>query len=223
MKEKQNKVWLYDTTLRDGTQMEGISLSAHDKVMIAQRLDQFGMAYIEGGWPGSNPKDMTFFEEIRKVKMKHAKIAAFGSTRRANTPVNEDKQVQTLLDAKTPVVTIFGKSWDLHVTDVFKTTLEENLKMISETVAFLKAKKKEVIYDAEHFFDGYKANPDYALKSIKAAADAGADNISLCDTNGGTLPEEVVKLIEVVRREIKSTAPPRKAASELATPNSESL
>jgi len=204
MSKKQNKVWLYDTTLRDGTQMEGISLSAHDKVLIAQRLDQFGMDYIEGGWPGSNPKDMAFFEEIRKIPMKHAKIAAFGSTRRAHTPVNEDKQVQTLLDAKTPVVTIFGKSWDLHVTDVFKTTLEENLKMISETVAFLKAQKKEVIYDAEHFFDGYKANPEYALKTIKAAADAGADNLSLCDTNGGTLPEEIVKMFEIVCRDVKT-------------------
>lgn len=204
MNINKNKIWLYDTTLRDGTQMEGISLSAHDKVIIAQRLDDFGMHYIEGGWPGSNPKDMAFFEEIRKVPIKNAKIAAFGSTRRANTPVHEDKQVQTLLAANTPVVTIFGKSWDLHVTDVFKTTLEENLKMISETVAYLKSKNKEVIYDAEHFFDGYKANPEYAMKSIKAAADAGADNISLCDTNGGTLPEEITKLIEVVRREIKT-------------------
>lgn len=203
-KSKSSKIWLYDTTLRDGTQMEGISLSAHDKVMIAQRLDEFGMHYIEGGWPGSNPKDMVFFEEIRKVSIKNAKIAAFGSTRRANTPVKEDKQVQTLLDAKTPVVTIFGKSWDLHVTEVFKTTLQENLKMISETVAFLKSQKKEVIYDAEHFFDGFKANPEYALEAIEAAADAGADNISLCDTNGGTLPEELAKIVEAVRNHIKT-------------------
>lgn len=204
MVNKKNKIWLYDTTLRDGTQMEGISLSAHDKVLIARRLDEFGMHYIEGGWPGSNPKDMTFFEEIRKVDLKNSKIAAFGSTRRANTPVKEDKQVQTLLDAETPVVTVFGKSWDLHVTDVFKTTLEENLKMISDTVAFLKSKKKEVIYDAEHFFDGYKANPEYALKSLKAAAAAGADNITLCDTNGGTLPEEIAALMEVLKKEIKT-------------------
>ena len=149
MIEKNKKIWLYDTTLRDGTQMEGISLSAHDKVLIAQRLDEFGMHYIEGGWPGSNPKDMVFFEEIRKLPIKNAKIAAFGSTRRANTPVQEDKQVQTLLDAETPVVTIFGKSWDLHVTDVFKTTLEENLKMISETVEFLKSKKNPIAFKLE--------------------------------------------------------------------------
>jgi len=204
-KTKQSqRIWLYDTTLRDGTQMEGISLSAHDKVLIAQRLDEFGMHYIEGGWPGSNPKDMAFFEEIRKAPLKNAKITAFGSTRRANTPVKEDKQVQTLLDAQTPVVTIFGKSWDLHVTDVFKTSLEENLKMISDTVAFLKSQKKEVIYDAEHFFDGFKANPEYALKTIKVAADAGADNISLCETNGGNLPEEISRVLEIVKREIKT-------------------
>lgn len=204
MTKNASKIWLYDTTLRDGTQMEGISLSAHDKVIIAGRLDQFGMDYIEGGWPGSNPKDMIFFEEIRKTPMKHAKIAAFGSTRKANTSVNEDKQVQTLLDAKTPVVTIFGKSWDLHVTDVFKTTLKENVKMISETVEFLKSKKKEVIYDAEHFFDGFKANPEYALETVMAAAAAGADNLSLCDTNGGTLPEEIVSIMEVVARKVKT-------------------
>ncbi len=204
MSNSNKKIWLYDTTLRDGTQMEGISLSAHDKVMIAQRLDEFGMHYIEGGWPGSNPKDMVFFEEIRKVPIKNAKIAAFGSTRRANTKIEEDRQVQTLLDAKTPVVTIFGKSWDLHVTEVFKTSLEENLKMISETVAFLKSKGKEVVYDAEHFFDGFKANPEYALKAIKAASAAGADNISLCETNGGNLPEEILRVFEIVKKEIKT-------------------
>ncbi len=204
MSKNQSKIWLYDTTLRDGTQMEGISLSAHDKVLIARRLDDFGMHYIEGGWPGSNPKDMAFFKEIRKVPIKHARIAAFGATRRANTRVQDDKQVQALLDSKTKVVTIFGKSWDLHVTDVFKTTLKENLKMISETVQYLKSKKKEVIYDAEHFFDGYKANPEYAMEAIRAAAEAGADNISLCDTNGGTLPEEVVKMFEAVCGEIET-------------------
>ncbi len=202
--KKNQKIWLYDTTLRDGTQMEGISLSAHDKVLIARRLDEFGMHYIEGGWPGSNPKDMAFFEEIRKVPLKHAKIAAFGSTRKANVAVKEDKQIQTLLDAKTPVITIFGKSWDLHVTDVFKTTLKENLKMVAESVEYLKSKKKEVIYDAEHFFDGFKANPEYALEVIKTAAAAGADNISLCDTNGGTLPEELAHIMDFIRKEIKT-------------------
>lgn len=150
---------LYDTTLRDGTQMEGISLSVNDKVMIARRLDQFGVHYIEGGWPGSNPKDMAFFKEIKKAGIKKAKIAAFGSTRRANVKVSEDPQVKALLDSETKVVTIFGKSWDLHVTDVFRTTLKENLSMIADTVAYLKSKKREVIYDAEHFLTVSKRIP----------------------------------------------------------------
>lgn len=184
--------------------MEGISLSVNDKVLIAKRLDQFGVHYIEGGWPGSNPKDMAFFKEIKKAGIKTAKIAAFGSTRRANVKVSEDPQVKALLDSETKVVTIFGKSWDLHVTEVFRTTLKENLNMISDTVAYLKSKKREVIYDAEHFFDGFKANPDYAIKAIQAAAKAGASNITLCDTNGGSLPHEIRHAILRVRRAVKT-------------------
>ena len=155
-------VKIYDTTLRDGTQREGISLSLNDKLNIAQRLDGFGVHYIEGGWPGSNPKDAEFFTAVKDLKLKQAKVAAFGSTRRKNTPVAEDAQVKALEEAETPVVTIVGKSWDLHVFDVLGTDLEENLAMIGETIAYFKALGKEVIYDAEHFFDGYRANPEYA-------------------------------------------------------------
>lgn len=198
------KVLLYDTTLRDGTQCEGISLSVHDKILIAKRLDQFGMDYIEGGWPGSNPKDMAFFKDIKKAGIRHAKIAAFGSTRRANMKVSEDPQIRALLEADTKVVTIFGKSWDLHVTDVFKTSLKENLQMIYDSVSYLKSKKKEVIYDAEHFFDGFRANPEYAIKTLQAAAKAGADNLSLCDTNGGQLPHEIRRAMLRVKRAVKT-------------------
>lgn len=198
------KVYYYDTTLRDGTQAEGISLSSEEKVLIAKRLDRFGMHYIEGGWPGSNPKDLTFFKDIKKAGIRNATIVAFGSTRRANTKVEEDAQVKALLEAGTKAVTIFGKSWDLHVTEVFRTSLKENLLMIYETVAYLKSKKLEVIYDAEHFFDGFKANPEYAIKAIQQAARAGADNISLCDTNGGTLPHEVRRAIVRVKRAVKT-------------------
>ncbi len=198
------KILLYDTTLRDGTQMEGISLSMHDKVLIAECLDRFGIHYIEGGWPGSNPKDLAFFKEIKKSKMRHAKIVAFGSTRRAHTRVSDDANVKALLEAKTKAVTIFGKSWDLHVTEVFKTSLKENLLMIDETVAYLKSKRLEVIYDAEHFFDGFKVNPEYAIKTLQQAARAGADNITLCDTNGGTLPHEIRRAIVRVKRSVKT-------------------
>lgn len=198
------KILLYDTTLRDGTQMEGISLSMHDKVLIAECLDKSGIHYIEGGWPGSNPKDLAFFKEIKKSRIRHAKIVAFGSTRRAHTRVSDDANVKALLEAKTRAVTIFGKSWDLHVTEVFKTSLKENLLMIYETVAYLKSKKLEVIYDAEHFFDGFKANPDYAIKSLQQVARAGADNLTLCDTNGGSLPHEIRRAIVRVKRSVKT-------------------
>ena len=204
MTVKNKKIFFYDTTLRDGSQAEGISLSSHDKVLIAKRLDQFGMHYIEGGWPGSNPKDMEFFLAVKKAGLRNSKIAAFGSTRRAHTKVRDDTQIQALLDAGTKVVTVFGKSWNMHVTEVFKTSLKENLLMIYETVAFLKDRKIEVIYDAEHFFDGFKANPEYALKSLQQAAKAGADNLTLCDTNGGTLPHEVRHAILRVRRSVKT-------------------
>ena len=161
-----NKVQIYDTTLRDGTQGEGVSLSCDDKLRIARRLDEFGAAYIEGGWPGSNPKDMEFFERAQsELSLKQAKITAFGSTCKAEINPADDPQMQLLISAKTPVVTIFGKTWDFQVTDILRTTLEENLRMIRESCRFLAEHGREVIYDAEHFFDGYRANPEYALST----------------------------------------------------------
>lgn len=194
------EIFIYDTTLRDGTQREGISLSLDDKLKIAKKLDEFGVDYIEGGWPGSNPKDVEFFEKFHLLKLEHAKVAAFGSTRRKDTPPEEDANLRLLIEANTPVITLFGKSWDLHVTDVLQTTLEENLNMIGESVAFCKQYDKEVIYDAEHFFDGYKANPEYALATIQTAAVNGADTIVLCDTNGGSLPWEISEITTAVRQ-----------------------
>lgn len=184
-------VSIYDTTLRDGTQGTGISFSTLDKIRVAEKLDDFGVHYIEGGWPGSNPKDAAFFEEASKRTWKNSKITAFGMTRRGKLKVEDDPQVQMLLDAKTPVVTIVGKTWPLHVTEVFGVTLEENLAMIADTVAYLKSHGREVLYDAEHFFDSFKEDPEYSLKTVKAASDAGADLIVLCETNGGALPEFV--------------------------------
>ena len=183
-------VKIYDTTLRDGTQGEGISFSVTDKLLIAERLDAFGVDYIEGGFPGSNPRDITFFAEAQKLNLKHAKLAAFGSTRRANTKVEEDLQLITLLDSGMPVMTIVGKTWDLHVTEILRTTLEENLAMIEESTRFLVSQGREVIYDAEHFFDGYRADPDYAMKTLAAALRGGASNLTLCDTNGGSLVDD---------------------------------
>jgi 2-isopropylmalate synthase len=184
-------VTIYDTTLRDGTQGTGISFSVLDKIRVAERLDAFGVHYIEGGWPGSNPKDAAFFAEASRREWKHAKIAAFGMTRRGRAKVEEDAQVQMLLDAQTPVVTIVGKTWPLHVLEVFQVTLEENLAMIRDTVAYLKSHGREVFYDAEHFFDSFREDPDYSLATIRAAQEAGADLVVLCDTNGGSLPEFV--------------------------------
>ncbi len=197
-------ITIYDTTLRDGSQTEGISFTVNDKLKITEKLDSLGVHYIEGGWPGSNPKDRDYFIAVKNKKLKHAKIAAFGSTRRANIKPQDDTNLQELIKSQTPTVTIFGKSWDLHVTDIIKTTLDENLKMIFESVDFLKKKKKEVFYDAEHFFDGYKNNRAYALKTILAAQKAKADCIILCDTNGGTLPEEVSKIVAEVKKKIKT-------------------
>jgi len=199
---KHPPVFLYDTTLRDGTQGQGFHLSSLDKLRIAERLDAFGMHYIEGGWPGSNPKDVEFFREAAAREWKQAKITAFGSTRRAGISATEDPQVALLLDAATPVVTFFGKSWRLHVTEVLRTTEEENQAMIRDTAAILKAAGREVIYDAEHFFDGYKDNPEHALATLRAAAEGGAGVIVLCDTNGGTLPGEVAAICRDVAARI---------------------
>ncbi len=199
------KVLLYDTTLRDGNQDRKISLSLADKVQIARILDHFGFDYIEGGWPNpSNPTDEEFFKLIKDVKLKHAKIAAFGSTRRPGILPENDPLLQALIKSEAPVKTIFGKSWDLHVTDVIRTTLEENLDMIESSVAYLKEHSEEVIYDAEHFFDGYKANPEYALETLKAAELGHADCIVLCDTNGGTMPWEIEQIIAEVQKRIST-------------------
>lgn len=193
------KVYLYDTTLRDGSQSEGISFSLNDKVQIVKKLDELGIDYIEGGFPGSNPKEIDFFLKMKKVKLKNAKLASFSSTRRSGFTPAKDFVIQALIKSQTPVCTVFGKTWDLHVRDVLKVKLPENLDMIYDTVKYLKSKSKEVIYDAEHFFDGYKANHTYALKSLEAAASAGADCIVLCDTNGGALPFEVEDLVHLIK------------------------
>jgi 2-isopropylmalate synthase len=185
---------IYDTTLRDGTQGTGISFSVLDKIRVAEKLDEFGIDYIEGGWPGSNPKDIAFFEEAAKRTWKHARITAFGMTRRGKLAVEEDPQVQLLLDANTPAVCVVGKTWPLHVTEVFHVSLDENIGMISDTVAHLRKHGREVLYDAEHFFDSYKEDPEYSMRTIRAARDAGASIVVLCDTNGGSMPEEIERI-----------------------------
>ena len=195
----RRRIEIYDTTLRDGSQGEGISLSVEDKIRIARRLDDFGMDFIEGGWPGSNPKDEEFFERMKTVRLKHAKLAAFGSTRRADIAAKDDAQLAKLLRAGTPVVTIFGKSWEDHVRHALRTSLDENLSMIGDSVEYLKKHVETVIYDAEHFFDGYKHRPEYALHCLKTALEAGADRLVLCDTNGGTLPHELAVIVRAVR------------------------
>jgi len=197
-----DSVQLYDTTLRDGTQAEDISFLVTDKIRIAQKLDELGIHYIEGGWPGSNPKDIAFFKEIKSVGLNNAKVAAFGATRRAKTTPDKDNNLRTLIQAAPDVVTIFGKSWDLHVREALRVSLEENLELIFDSLEFLKQNVGEVLYDAEHFFDGFKANPDYALKTLQAAQDAGADCIILCDTNGGSLPHELSGIIRRVKEVI---------------------
>jgi len=194
----KKRILIYDTTLRDGAQAEGVSFSTISKIQIAKTLDSFGIDYIEGGFAASNPTDMDFFKAIKREKLQHAKIAAFGSTRRANVNVEDDKGLKALLEADTEVCTIFGKSWLLHVTEVLRTTPEENLAMIEESVRFLKEKGKEVIYDAEHFFDGYKDSPEYALQTLEAAIKGGADCLVLCETNGGRLPSEVFEITQTV-------------------------
>ncbi len=195
-------VKLYDITLRDGAQAEDINFSAEDKMRVAMKLDQFGVHYIEGGWPGSNPRDAVFFAEMRHAKLKQAKLAAFGSTRRAGIKASNDKNMKALIESGTTVATIFGKAWDLHVLKALKTTLGENTAMIRDSIAFLKRHMEEVFFDAEHFFDGYKANPAYALETILAAENAGADCLVLCDTNGGTLPCDIEKIINEIKTRI---------------------
>lgn len=197
-------VKLYDTTLRDGTQAEDISFLVEDKIRIAHKLDEIGIHYIEGGWPGSNPKDVAFFKDIKKEKLVQAKIAAFGSTRRAKITPDKDHNLKTLVQAEPDVCTIFGKTWDFHVREALRISLEENLELIFDSLEYLKARVPEVFYDAEHFFDGYKADPDYAIKTLKAAQDAKADCIILCDTNGGTMPFDVVEIIREVRKHISA-------------------
>ena len=192
------QILLYDTTLRDGTQGANVSFTSKEKLAICHRLDDFGMHYIEGGWPGSNPRDLQFFELAKKAKFKHAKLAAFSSTRRANVAVKDDLNLKALLDSEAPVITMFGKSWDMHVEKALCTTLEENLAMIGESVAYMKERGREMVYDAEQFFDGFKRNREYALKTLMAAVDGGADFITLCDTNGGSLPNEIQDITEQV-------------------------
>ncbi len=195
-------VQLYDTTLRDGAQQEGISFSVDDKLKIARKLDELGIHFIEGGWPGSNPKDVEFFEKAQDLNLSQAVLCAFGSTRRPHIKAEDDSNLRALIEAKTRVVTLVGKSWDLHVTRVLETTLEENLAMISESIGYLKSKGLMAFFDAEHFFDGHKANPEYALRTIQEADKAGADCIILCDTNGGSLPQEVVAAVEAAREQV---------------------
>jgi 2-isopropylmalate synthase len=195
-------VKIYDTTLRDGSQAEDIAFSVEDKIRIAQKLDELGIHYIEGGWPGSNPKDLQFFQEIRPVSLLHAKIVAFGSTCRAETQPQNDPNIQALIEAGTETVTLFGKSWDIHPLEALNISLDQNLEIIHQSVRFLKDQVSEVMFDAEHFFDGFKSNPRYAISTLKAAKEAKADWIVLCDTNGGTLPYEVQSIIKEVKKEI---------------------
>lgn len=190
------RIILYDTTLRDGTQGEEMTLSAEDKVRIARRLDVFGIHYVEGGWPGSNPKDARFFKMVRKKSFKNTQLTAFGSTRHAQKTPENDPNIKALLKAETRTVTIFGKSWDLHASEILGISLDENLSLIEDTLTYLKRQGREVIYDAEHYFDGYKNNPDYAIKTVKAAINGGADLVVLCDTNGGTLPHEIQRIMK---------------------------
>jgi len=198
-----SKIKLYDTTLRDGAQGEGISYSVMDKVRIAQELDSLGIHYIEGGWPGSNPKDMEFYLKMNKKRLKNSELVAFGSTRKAHTKVEHDQNLKAILKSQVKVITIFGKTWDLHVREVLKTTRDENLGMIKDTITFLVSKGLVVFYDAEHFFDAYNANKEYSLRCLLAAQDAGADAVVLCDTNGGTLTSEITRIIKEIRPKIK--------------------
>jgi len=210
-------IFLYDTTLRDGTQGENVTFSAEEKLNIAMRLDDIGIHYIEGGWPGSNPRDVAFFNLAKRINFKHACLAAFGSTRKPGIRPEQDDNLNALLETETPAVTVFGKSWDLHVEKIMSNTQQENLSMINDSVAFLKKHDRIVVYDAEHFFDGFKNNRDYALKSVAVALDGGADFIVLCDTNGGTLPFEMEAIIAEVQQQLNciGTGPSKNASARI--------
>ncbi len=197
------RVEIYDTTLRDGAQMEHISFSVKDKLRIAERIDEL-VHYIEGGWPGSNPRDIEFFKRAKKLKLKNAKLVSFGSTRKANKKAEKDRNLRALLEADTDTICIFGKSWDLHVKDALKVTSKENLSMIEDSIEYLKSKDRTVIYDAEHFFDAYESNTDYTMETLEVAQAAGADYIVLCDTNGGTLPPRMHVIVEDVKSQMKA-------------------
>lgn len=203
----KNQIFIYDTTLRDGSQGEQVTFSAEEKLRIARRLDDVHFHYIEGGWPGSNPKDMRFFEMAKEIKFKNVKLTAFGSTRKPNIRPENCPNLKALIKAETPAVAIFGKTWDLHVTEILKVSLDENLAMISDSISYLKSTGKEVLFDAEHFFDGYKHNPRYAVRVVKTALKAGADRIVYCDTNGGTMSHEITEII----KKISSVIPVEKA------------
>ncbi|MGB5158442.1 citramalate synthase [Desulfobacterium sp. N47] len=193
-------ILLYDTTLRDGTQGENVSFTADEKLDIAKRLDDIGIHYIEGGWPGSNPRDKQFFDLAKRTKFKNSRLSAFGATRRSGISPDDDPSIKALIESDTPVITVFGKSWELHIVQIMKNTLEENLEMIKDTIEYLKHNNREAIYDAEHFFDGYKDNSEYALKTLVTAAKSGADIIVLCDTNGGSLPFEIETITKDAQR-----------------------
>jgi 2-isopropylmalate synthase len=201
-------LWIYDTTLRDGAQREGLSLSTDDKLRIARQLDRLGIPFIEGGWPGANPKDVQFFWQLKEEPLTQAEVVAFCSTRRPGKSAADDPMLQAILAAGTHWVTLFGKSWDLHVTEGLQTNLDENLAMIQDTIEFFRSQDRRVIYDAEHWFDGYKANPDYALKTLDAAIQGGAEWLVLCDTNGGTLPHEITAIVQAVVQFVASKRQP---------------
>jgi 2-isopropylmalate synthase len=200
------RIHIYDTTLRDGSQGEGVNFSLQDKLLITRRLDELGVDYVEGGYPLSNPKDFEYFQEVRKLPLKHAKVAAFGMTRRKNCAPSQDTCLKALLDSQAPVVTIVGKTWDFQVKEVLGVTLEENLRMIADSVAYCKEQGREVMYDAEHCFDGFQHNPDYALQTLRAAQQAGASVLIMCDTNGGTLPEEIARRVQAVKNALPGVA-----------------
>src|SRR6202011_5657270 len=199
------RIFTFDTTLRDGTQGEAVSFSADDKILVCHKLDELGIDYIEGGWPGSNPKDREFFNRAKELNLRHAKLTAFGSTRFAKNTVDQDPNVRALLEAGTEAIAIFGKSWELHTRSALGVSEDENLRLISETVKHLKDHGREVIYDAEHFFDGYTANPEFALRTLEAAKLSGADILVLCDTNGGTLTHRLVEIVAEVRKRFDGT------------------